>query len=222
MKHICALAFLTAFISLSPAFAAGNDPFKVHPAGFGPEIRGLQLGKPMTYPEMINEQREMNLLGFNMVIADNYKAVDQQNRSSDKPGKWILVTFSTGNLMSGAINISIVNGSRDVLSNLTENGTLNDLFEYLRKSGLNYASTENITLCNDRVIQYSVDKSTLVKETSTTGDFAQRLSKTYSLGVMEKKGHNYEVNSPSEGWRVVVTDDRVTIFSLPVPGNSQK
>jgi len=46
MKKICALFCLCILLSVSPAYAA--DPFDVHKGGFGPTIKGLQLGMPST------------------------------------------------------------------------------------------------------------------------------------------------------------------------------
>ncbi len=42
------------------------------------------------------------------------------------------------------------------------------------------------------------------------------MSKTYSLGTMEQKGKEYELRNPSEGWRVLVDDYKVAVFSMPI------
>jgi hypothetical protein len=225
MKHRCALALLFVFVSASAAFAA--DPLKVHEAGFGPEIRGLRLGNPMTWPEMINTQANISRIKvpgvglgpigvFSLIIADNYKAVDFQSDSPSKPGKWIVVNFLDGK------NVTIMNGGGGMLSKVPKSGTLGDFFALMKKNGLNYASTPSITLRDERIIQYSMGRKDLPTETSTTGDFAQWLSQTYNLGVMEQKNKNYEASNPTEGWRVVVTDSEVMVFSMPIPDSPKK
>ena len=216
MKKLLVLIFV--FLLVQPAFAA--DPLKVHEAGFGPEIRGLRLGKPMTWPEMLNTQYNIRqgvvAPVFGMFIADNYEAVSQQDSSPGKPGKWILVNFLGGK------NATIMNGGGGMLSEAPKSGTLNDFFTFLKKSGLNYASTPNITLRDERVIEYSVDKKDVSPAASTAGDFAQWLRQRYALGTMEQKGEAYEASNPSEGWRVEVTDSKVTVFSMPIPDITKK
>ena len=212
------LVFVFVCLLAQPALAA--DPLKVHEAGFGPEIRGLRLGKPMTWPEMLNAQYNIRqgpvAPVFGMYIADTYEAVNQQDSSPGKPGKWILVNFLGGK------NAMIMNGGGGMLSEAPKSGSLNDFFAFLKKSGLNYASTPNITLRDERVIEYSVDKKDIPQAASTAGDFAQWLRQRYVLGTMEQKGEAYEAGNPSEGWRVVVTDSKATVFSMPIPDTPQK
>lgn len=162
-----------------------EDPMKIHKADLGPKIKNLQLGKPMTWPQMLNIQRDISKgpagVHFGMYIADNVESVNQQNTSTGKPGKWILVNFL------GDTNAMIMNGGGEMLSEVPKSGSLNDFFTFLKNSGLNYASTPNITLRDESVIQYSIKRDKLHSGTSTTEGFVQWLSKTYSLGAMEKK-----------------------------------
>jgi hypothetical protein len=224
MKLFCALAFLFVFVSASASFAAGADPLKVHEAGFGPEIRGLQLGKSMTWPQMINTQSNIltrhdlpgmpkHLPFFGIIIADNYKAASHkwtmQKYPQDLSGEWIVVTFGAG-------QVTISNRSGGIGSKVPESGTVDDLFVILKKNGLNYIGAPDIVLFGERVIEYSVNKDELPAEAATAGDFAGWLSKTYSLDAMEQKGKNYEIRNLSEGWRVVVTDSKMTVFSMPI------
>jgi hypothetical protein len=219
MRKVFIFFGVLIYLCLTVQSVHAEDPVKIHKADFGPKIQDLQLGKPMTWPQMLNIQRDISkgLAGayFGMYIADNAEAVDQQNTSPGKPGKWILVNFL------GGTNATIMNGDGETLSKVPKSGSLSDFFTLLKNSGLNYASTPNITLRDDRVIQYSIERSKLHSGMSTTEDFVQWFSKTYSLGAMEKKGENYESRNASEGWRAVVTDDKVLIFSVPIPDNLQ-
>jgi hypothetical protein len=210
---MCALALLFIFMSVPPSYAV--DPLTVHEAGFGPEIKGLQLGKSMTWSQMINTQTKINNKGpayvppsFGVVIADNDKAATIETGSS-RSGKWIVVTFFVG-------SAKITGSGGGIESKVPKSGSLNDLFVILQKNGLNYIATPNIKLREERMIQYSMDKKDVYMEGSTAGDFARWLNQTYSLGIMEQKGKEYEARNPLEGWRVVVSDDTVTVFSMPI------
>jgi hypothetical protein len=230
MKHIFALAMLIVFLSASASFAA--DPLKVHESGFGPEINGLRLGKSMTWPEMLSIQQNISyrygpdglLMGspnFGLIIADNYQAAVHkwtfEKFPSDLPGAWIVVSFGP---VAGQADVS--NSGGGIASKIPDSGSLDDLFAILKENGLNYVGSPNITLRDERVIEYLVDKEDLPTEAVTAADFAQWLSNAYSLGTMEQKGQDYEVSHPTEGWRVVATENKATIFSMPTPDNAQK
>jgi hypothetical protein len=230
MKYIFASALLIVLLSASASFAV--DPLKVHEAGFGPEIQGLRLGQPMTWPEMINIQSNIitrpdstglpkRLPLFGVIIADNYKAASHkltfEEFPSDLPGKWIVVSFGP---VAGEADVS--NSGGGIGSKVPKSGALDDLFVILKENGLNHIGAPNITLRDERVIEYSVDKEDLPIEAATAGDFAQWLDNVYTLGSMEQKGKDYEVCNPAEGWRVVATDNNVTVFSMPIPDDAQK
>lgn len=213
------------------------DPMEAHEAGFGPEIRGLRLGNAMTLPEMVNTQANIlkakpepkpwvpgtplpvtvpTLFIFGLVVADNYKAIDYHDDSPSKPGNWIIVNFSSTH---GPL---IMNGSGGIIhSEAPKSGTLDELFAFLKKNGLNYASTPNLMLRDERVIQYSLGKDRLFVDTTTAAQLAQWVKTTCSLEKMEPAGEHYEASNELEGWRVVVTDDTVTVFAIPTPDSPQ-
>ena len=231
MKQVCVWAFLFVLSVASTAFAA--DPLTVHNAGFGPGIRGLRLGTPMSWLEMLDTQRNIMkkpskpwvpgtpppipvpvaMIG-SIYIADNGKAVDRQDNSTDKAGKWVLVNYSA----NGA---SVMNGGGGMLSEIPKKGTLDGLFALLKKNGLNYASTPNITLRDERVIQYSIDKDKLPVDATTTAQLALWVKNVCSLKKIEQKGDHYEASNELEGWRMVVTDNTVTVFIMPIPDSPQ-
>jgi hypothetical protein len=220
VKPIYALALLFVFIFSSPVSA--TDPLKVHDAAFGPEINGLRLGAKMTWQKMISIQRVTREgpfsipSPFGMIIADNESDVDRQDSSPTKKGKWILVNFFGGD---GA---TIMNGGGGMLEITPKEGFMDDFFKIWKENGLNYASTPNITLRDERVIKYSVSRKSLPMETSATPEFAKWLSQAYSLGVMEQKGEAYEVSNLSEGWLIVATDGNVTVSAAPIKDKTDK
>ena len=75
---------------------------------------------------------------------------------------------------------------------------------------------------DERVVEYVLDKTNFPTKAATAEEFAQWLSAKYALGALEKKGRNYESRNPPEGWRVVVTEEKVQVFSMPIPDNSKK
>ena len=224
MKRYSMLIVLLVFVSASVAAAA--DPLKVHEAGFGPLIRGLQLGKPMTWPEMLHMQANIIKnpkpwapgtpppiplpVSFSIYIADNGKAVSRQDSSTEMPGQWILVNFLAGKAL-------IMNGSGGILSDTPKSGTVDELFAFLKKNGLNYASTPNITLRDERIIHYSIGKDALPVNAATAAQFAQWVKNVCSLKTVKQKGEHYEASNQSEGWRMEVTDTTVTVFPTPIP-----
>ena len=70
VMHVAALLVVTMF-SCS-AFAA--DPFDAHGGGFGPEFRGLQLGKALTASELVETVCRItrNLVSFRMMLSGRY------------------------------------------------------------------------------------------------------------------------------------------------------
>jgi hypothetical protein len=119
--------------------------------------------------------------------------------------------------VAGTANVS--NSGGGIASKVPKSGTLSDLLVILKENGLNYIAGPNIMLRDERIIQYSMKREKLPTEASTVRDFAQWLSKTYTLGVMKQNGQNYEAGNPAEGWRVVVTEDEVQVLSIPRPDN---
>jgi len=216
MKRIISLAFLVILVSIASAFAA--DPFNVHEKGFGPNIQGLQLGEPMTLKTMIGGAGRLESKGIPATVFSVYMADSQEGvEFGDSParlGKWILINFhNTNNKLSGII----MNGSSSILSIIPKKGSFDELLAFLKENGLNCAATKNITLCGERIIKYTVGRHKFNPNITTSGDFAQQLSKSYNLGAMEKKGEGYEVNNASEGWSVLVTNDGITVFPMPIP-----
>lgn len=211
MKHLRALTLVFVFTFVCAAHAA--DPLTVHKAGFGPTIDKLQLGKPLTLLEMLNAQFNIGNTVvppmFSLLMADNPKAVDQEDSSPKQDGKWLLMNFT------GPSHAMIMNGGGGMLALVPDGGTFEDLFKVMKENGLNYASTPNITICDERIIQFSMQKEHLPVKAATTEEFAQWLSTTYSLGTMEQKGDNYEAQNAAEGWRAVVTESVVTFYSAP-------
>ena len=229
MRYVWLLVFLFVCVVASASFAA--DPLNVHESGFGPKIQGLQLGAPMTWPTMVATQKKIisrpRTIGpgippishpaiFGMIIADNYKAANHkwtfEKFPTNLPGKWLVVSFQG---ISGQASLS--NSGGGIMCKVPKDGNLNDLFGILRKNGLNHIAAPNIMLRDDRVLQYSVNKDELPTEASTMDDFAQWLGKTYSLGAMEQKDQSYEAGNTAEGWRAVVTEDKVQVISMPIP-----
>ncbi len=112
MKKLLVLAFVC--LLAQAAYAA--DPFKVHEAGFGPKLHGLQLGMPMTWSKMISAALEYQNLPT-MFIADNYNDVvpeylEQQEESPDRSRKSISISFP---MSEGTVFPEVTGGSDNVL-----------------------------------------------------------------------------------------------------------
>lgn len=238
MKRIVMLASFVLLVSISSAFAA--DPFKVHEKGFGPKIQELQLGAPMTWSEMVLGARKLigsgidKTVPFTVFIADSLKGVER-GRLPSRPGKWVAINIEHGLTFNG----TVIDGSRGVISKLPKSASHEKLFAILKKNGLNFISTGNITLNGERIIQYSLHRDTLQAfnderilqyllhsdssqeltplAAPTADELAQWVSNAYNLGTMEKKGENYEVGNASEGWQVLVDQYKVKIMPVPIP-----
>ncbi len=219
MRGIAALAFLFSLLSLAPAFAA--DPFAAHQAGFGPKIQGLQLGMPMTWKELIGGERGRHrregapgtyAMPFSVYLADSRNGVAQE-ASVKRSGNWILINFMNSGNLSG----TIMNGGGPVMSKLPKQGTMDDMFALLKKHKMNYASTDHVTLRDERVLQFSLARFKFNAPASGPDEFAQWLGKTCNFASPEKKGKDYETRNTEEGWLVQVTEDQVRAQALTAP-----
>lgn len=229
-RKIIAMVSLLVLFATSVAFAA--DPFNVHESGFGPEIQGLQLGKPMILSEQIATEKRITTTKsvsaasspylvptppgiFNVTVGDSYKSVANKH-PTPKPGKWITILFSSDG------PATIMNGGGGMLAKVSQKISLDDLLVVLEKNGLNHASSPHLLVRDNRVIEYSVNKDILVADDFTVDDFAQWLNEKYNLGEITKRGDCYEASNPAEGWRALVSKDEVKFFTVQIPDNPKK
>ncbi|MDR2055119.1 MAG: hypothetical protein LBQ10_04545 [Desulfovibrio sp.] len=102
------------------------------------------------------------------------------------------------------------------MDKMPKEGNADVLFARLKNLGLRYAAAPHLTVRDGRLIEYSLERKRFDTAAESAEDFAQWLSRMFSLGPMEKKGNAYEARNPSAGWRAVVKIDGVQFFTLPI------
>jgi hypothetical protein len=207
------LLFLLLFFASTSAGAA--DPLKIHDGGFGPSIDGLQLGQTMTWQDII-KNITANATGpfghvYSIFIADRPESVRMDGGSVIFSGEYYVWINMNGN--KGSINIA----GNAMIAKLPQQGSLEEYFAVLYQNKMHYVYTHRIAIYNNRVTRYSLFASDLQAPAFEAKDFSEWLSEKYDLGPIEKKKENYEVSSPSEGWRVVVSEGRVEVSCMATP-----
>ncbi|MDR2179299.1 MAG: hypothetical protein LBP21_03230 [Synergistaceae bacterium] len=189
------LVLIFAVSAAGGAFAA--DPFKVHKGGFGPKMKGLQLGMPMTWVEAV--------------------AWGSQYRFP------VRIFFFQGPRIVFAIDITgeegkvtgwkIVDGTLQAEFENKQELTLGELFEELKRKGVDSANIGGITVRNDRVAFFELLKGKhFDAESMPLADFVQALVDTYKLGTVSGNARNgYDGQNASEGWAVQIGPEFLNI-----------
>jgi hypothetical protein len=209
MKNaLMSLVCLCVLLFAGSAFAA--DPFEVHEGGFGPKIKGLQLGMPMTWTEMAVWLLQNGRSEF--VVSFSGSASDVR-----------LIFKGEGEKITGwDFGYS---ESEDIKKKFAgKNFPLEELFEELRKDGYtsaSYLSYDGAVSVNDnRLSRFELSKGRdFDAESKPIGDFAQELAAAYSLGTLEDNHDNsWSSSNPAEGWEVRISEISGGIVSVyPIP-----
>ena len=219
---ICGFLSIVLCILLASSALAVN-PFDVHNGGFGPMIKGLQLGISMTLIEMTLAGCEA-LPGpiFSMWI----------NNIGQKENHSLGLKFTKdGNQLKGW---EITAG--EAKEEYSKHGNLEELLEAVDEARFAGAvcevGSDNVFIINEknRVAGICLDKSAFDARPMSHKEFAQALVNAYRLPTLEWELNphnnqlaNYVGNNLEEGWRVEITEvlhgnARFIVYPLTIPG----
>ena len=212
MKKICVLvSVFLCFLLAAPAIAA--DPFDVHEAGFGPRIKGLQLGMPMTLTEMVAAGLEVWPGDtFNLYIHD----IGQK-------GNLGLQFTKDGNQLKGWEINDILTFDRAAQREFSKYETLEELFEAVSKEGFSGVSCNGGSFyfyinSKSRVNRITLFNRVFNAQDMSHREFAQALLNAYNLPSLEGGRNVYTGKNLNEGWQVEIYEDRIRVFPITIPG----
>jgi hypothetical protein len=87
----------------------------------------------------------------------------------------------------GSGSLQIMDSGGGVMDKMPKEGNADVLFAHLKNLGLRYAAAPHLTVRDGRLIEYSLERKRFDAAAESAEDFAQWLSRMFSLGPMEKK-----------------------------------
>ena len=197
MKRLL-IALCIVLCMVSSAFCI--DPFKVNQGGFGPKIKGLQLGQKMSLLEIVSWGVTQGVLPFTLRF-DKEVAIKFEGQGSD------FKSFS----------IEKAEGRYAKLKNFS--GTLWGICAEIEKIGFDEREFfRRITLNDDmRIIRLSFIRSDFGAQQMTSQEFAQAFMNAYAIPRLDAIEKNiWQYRDLSQGWQVYVGGAGYSIYSVVV------
>ena len=174
------------------------DPFKVNQGGFGPKIKGLQLGQKMSLLEIVSWGVTQGKLPFTLSFNENENnevAIKFEGQGSD------FKSFS----------LEKAEGRYAKLKNFS--GTLGDLLAEIEKIGFGKRKFFRITLNDDmRIRELLFAQSDFGAEQMTIQEFAQAFMNAYAIPRLDAVGSNeWRYRNLSQGWQVSINGSLVEV-----------
>lgn len=200
------LAWIIVFL-FSPA-AFGASPFDVHKGPFGVKIRGLQLGRPLSFEELA-------------AIGEQFS---QYSISLGKKGKTDVVMINSELTKAGSWTWDIVYGDASSNALAAHVKNLGELLEGLKKRGLDsaklflYDGSVIITEKN-RIIKIFFSREAFKAEFMDLDVFAEAIARNIpSITNMnwDQVTQAYYHKNYSEGWQITVNKDGVHIDPITI------
>ena len=177
------------------------DPFKVNQGGFGPKIKGLQLGQKMSLLEIVSWGVTQGYLPFTLSFSEeshNEVAIKFEGQGSD------FKSFS----------LEKAEGRYAKLKNFS--GTLGDLLAEIEKIGFDKREFFRISLNDDmRIRRFTFYPSNFGAEQMTIQEFAQAFMNAYAIPRLDAIGRNsWQYRDLSQGWQVSIEPGYITVAPI--------
>ena len=175
------------------------DPFKVNQGGFGPKIKGLQLGQKMSLLEIVSWGVTQGKLPFTMTLSEG----------EDDVSIW----FEGQGSDFKSFALKEANGRYAKLNNFP--GTLGDLLAEIEKIGFKSREFFNfVIILNDdmRIKRLLFSAEDFGAEQMTPQEFAQAFINAYGIPSLNGIGQNYwQYRNLSQGWKVDIGGRQVKV-----------
>ncbi|MBR1658301.1 MAG: hypothetical protein IJ697_07530 [Synergistaceae bacterium] len=187
-----AVALCLVLLMASAAFCI--DPYKVNKGGFGPKIKGLQLGQKMSLPEIVSWGVAQGKLPFTL-------------RLNRKEGNKLSIKFEGQGKDFKSFSVEQAEGRYAELKNFS--GTLEDLLAAIEKIGFSektFFGRADIALDDDmRIKALNFSAKDFGVEGMTPKEFAQALINAYGIPSLDGVGRNkWQHRNLSQGWQVYI------------------
>ncbi len=226
-KWIAVVLCVVLLVALAAFYIAPNkvnEVKEVNNGGFGPKIKGLQLGQKMSLMEIVSwgaaHRWTPPILWF----------IDEVEFRSSKS---ILCTVYCERQIAGQskdFSVKTANGPYATLENFS--GTLEDLLSEIEKLdfkgvillGGYLGIMGELRLAHDdmRIKYMSFSKYNFGAEAMTPKEFAQAFVNAYNIPGLESVGKNkWQHRNLSQGWQVNVNDSGVEVSLIPIVTQSK-
>lgn len=193
-----AAAFCMVLLMASAAFCI--DPYKVNKGGFGPKIKGLQLGQKMSLLDIVSWGVGQGKLPFTLWLnGDSNLSIKFEGQGTD------FKSFS----------VETAGGRYAELKNFS--GTLGDLLSQIEKIGFKGRGFFNNIWVNDdmRITRLFFEKSDFGAGTMTPKEFAQAIINAYDIPGLDGVGRDqWQHRNLSQGWQVEVNGWSVLVTPI--------
>ena len=210
MKKIIAVTCMLAFLNIASAWA--SSPFEINKGGFGPIMKGFQLGKSTTVEELFNRTFSFGFLWpINMSVTF---------KNENSTGCLVAVFWGSDKELS-RWEIARADG---IFESLSKKWKLGDFLKYIDQNSKNYPQAEvTINLINQLLPGGGFYRVTINKEFSDNfryssimlnagvfnaesmplQQFIQAVVNAYNLGDLEENNIEWYRENYKEGWRVI-------------------
>lgn len=190
----CTKIFIAALclVILTASVAFCIDPYKVNKDGFGPKIKGLQLGHKMSLLEIVSWGVTQGRLPFTIAL----------NREE---GNNLSLKFEGKGTDFKSFSVEKAEGRYAELNKFS--GTLGDLLLKIEKLGFNARYFFNTIELNDnmRIRKLNFQAKDFGAERMTWDEFAQAFVNAYDVPGLNGVGQNkWQHRNLSQGWQVKV------------------